>query len=417
MPRKFFDDEFLAKRVWQDFIRRKNSTKGYKLRLKQAIAKNPAIEYKKRIPNSEVVIKITGASRSFEHLKAHLRYISRGGELEISTSDETMSFKGKESLKDLSKSFNRNSHNIPTQSEIDDNCKMPQREALHIVFSLKGCMNAPASKIKQAAEKTIKELYPDNYFVIATHKDTDNPHCHLVLKTMDKSHKRLDLNKQDLAVMRERFASNLRELSIKATATHKSKNTGKIRINENYASFYAKAHKDHHYKIVDFGEAHFNFNLENDMSYYVRYITSKGKEVTLWAKDLKRVVKENNIKAGEYCRFAITDEEPKIVIIKDKKNPNIIYTKVAYEKKWDVSVENRLEKILKPLKSFHKSTFSTNRTGTKQNEKYENSKTNEFSTNTQNSKNSSFKNTQNSPAREIKINFDISKTQEKNFER
>ena len=139
MPRKFFDDEFLAKRVWQDFIRRQNSTQGYKLKLKQAIAKNPAIEYKKRIPNSEVVIKITGASRSYEHLKAHLRYISRNGELEISTSDETMSFKGKESLKDLSKSFNRNSHNIPTQSEIDDNCKTPQREVLHIVFSLKEC--------------------------------------------------------------------------------------------------------------------------------------------------------------------------------------------------------------------------------------------------------------------------------------
>ena len=36
-----------------------------------------------------------------------------------------------------------------------------------------------------------------------------------------------------------------------------------------------------------------------------------------------------------------------------------MYSKVVYEKKWNVSVENRLERELNPLKRSSKSTYST----------------------------------------------------------
>ena len=35
---------------------------------------------------------------------------------------------------------------------------------------------------------------------------------------------------------------------------------------------------------------------------------------------------------------------------------------MCYEKKWDVSVEGRLERVLNPLKIFTKSTFKTHNT-------------------------------------------------------
>ena len=81
MPKRFFDDEFKAKKVWVDFQRHQNSSTGYKL--KSQISKNKQKTSVKHALNSEVVIKITGASKDFGNLKAHLRYISRNGELEV----------------------------------------------------------------------------------------------------------------------------------------------------------------------------------------------------------------------------------------------------------------------------------------------------------------------------------------------
>nr|WP_321319281.1 hypothetical protein [uncultured Campylobacter sp.] len=54
------------------------------------------------------------------------------------------------------------------------------------------------------------------------HQDTDNPHCHMVLKMVGNDGIRINPNKADLTNMRELFATRLRELGIKATATRKS---------------------------------------------------------------------------------------------------------------------------------------------------------------------------------------------------
>ena len=67
MPKRFFDDEFKAKKVWVDFQRHQNSSTGYKL--KSQISKNKQKTSVKHTLNSEVVIKITGASKDFGNLK------------------------------------------------------------------------------------------------------------------------------------------------------------------------------------------------------------------------------------------------------------------------------------------------------------------------------------------------------------
>lgn len=357
MKRKIlFDDEWKAKRVFTELDRKAKSTYAYKNTLgnyKNSIRKSSGfgsnISAKKAVAKqTEVVVKITGASRNFGALKAHLKYISRNGKLEVETSGFNK-YQGKEQLPEVANNFNVGDE-IPTETFIRDNNLKEQREALHFVFSMRDIEYANPKQIKESAMQTISELYPNNFYTIAYHGDTDNPHCHLVLKTIDINGKRINLKKRDLALIRSKFAENLREHGVEAKAT----------INKNMmdnkgiyvqGDFKKPEHKPHHYQVINFGVAHYKFDPENRMSYFVRYRTSKGKDIDIWADDLERVIKEHKIQIGEYCRFAITDEEPKTIKIQDKKSKKW-YEKTVYKKTWDVSIEKRAEKILNPLKKF-----------------------------------------------------------------
>lgn len=359
IKRKQFDDEWEAKKVFTKLDRKqtssysfKNKIGSYKSGSKTQLFTTNFFQKKQ----TEVVIKITGSSKNFGALKAHLKYITRNGEVEAKNVDFN-SFLGKDDLQNLSNSFNENSK-IPTQKELKDNALKEQREVLHFIFSMKDYEQTNTKKIREAAIKTINEIYPDNYFVIAMHNDTDNPHCHLALKVRDKFGKRINPKKSDLAYMRLTFAKELRALNVKAKATINKNNinfeTGEF-INDKVLylkdDFSKKEHKYHYYRVVSYGEAHYKFNVNNKKSFYVRYRTTKGEDIDIWADDLKRVVKENNVHIGDFCRFVIADEYPVVVKFRDKKSGQW-YQKTAYKKIWDVSIEHKLEKILKPLKNF-----------------------------------------------------------------
>lgn len=351
-----FDDEWKAKRVFTERNNKAKSSYAYKNTLgnyKNSIRKSSGfgsnISSKKTITKqSEVVVKITGASRNFEALKAHLRYISRKGKLELETSTSNK-YQGKESLSALADDFNVGSE-IPTEDYIRDNSFKEQREALHFVFSMRDIEYANPRQIKESAMQTISELYPNNFYAIAYHGDTDNPHCHLILKVEDINGKRINPKKKDLALIRSKFAENLRERGVEAKATISKKEMGDKEVYVQ-GDFKKPEHKPHHYEVVNFGAAHFKFNPENRMSYFVRYRTSKGKDIDIWADDLERVIRDQKIQTGEYCRFAITAEEPKTIKIQDKKSKKW-YEKTVYKKTWDVSIEKRAEKTLNPLKKF-----------------------------------------------------------------
>lgn len=356
---KRYEEEWKPKRVITDLERKAKSTyaynnqKGvYKSRLKSVVARTKIPEKKQ----TEVVIKITGASRNYESLKAHLKYISRNGKVLVESS-EGCRFLGKDDFKILSESFNSNDA-IPSEKYIKDNNLKEQREAFHIVFSMKDFQYAPSNKIKQAAMAAVSKMYPNNYFCIAIHNDTDNPHCHLVLKAKDFKGKRINPRKSDLARMRISFANELMKLGVEAKATFKKgtidfekneyKNDKEIYIKGDYKK---QEHKAHHYRVTGYGRANYKFNKDNKQSYFISYMTTKGKEVYIWADDLERVVKENNIKTDDYCRFVIADESPFTFTAYDKRTKSW-YQKTAYKKVWDVSIENKNEKELKPLKNF-----------------------------------------------------------------
>ncbi|MBR8465814.1 relaxase/mobilization nuclease domain-containing protein [Campylobacter sp. faydin G-140] len=238
------------------------------------------------------------------------------------------------------------------KKRVNTNAKKPKRETLNFVFSMRDHLQAPANKIQEAAIKVLKEKFPDNYFLAAIHNDTDNPHCHICLKITDAHGKRINPKKSDLDDLRKNFALELNRMNIDATATIRKK----IQINKDGKIIDEPEIKSHHYEVTGFGEAPYKFNSDNDQSYYVNYKTPTGKIVTIWSKDLKKVIEENKINVGEFCRFAITGEQEMKFVYFDKKTKNTI-EKTSYKKMWDVSVNDRLEKELKPLKKYSMPTI------------------------------------------------------------
>lgn len=65
-----------------------------------------------------------------------------------------------------------------------------------MVFSMKEHSTTPKEKLQQSVITTLKRMYPNNFFVVTFHNDTDNSHCHVCLKVADKNGKRINPKKQ-----------------------------------------------------------------------------------------------------------------------------------------------------------------------------------------------------------------------------
>ena len=360
------EDFFQARKV---FIKLENKQKNYKkgpAYFTKVAKKNEYFssgeQYKK---NTQVVVKITGCDGTFDKLKSHIRYISRHGEVTVFTAYGE-AINGRENLKQIWDSFNDCEYKIPSKKELETNAQKEQRETIHLVFSMKDYTNATNEQIAKAAMATIGSKYPDNYFVLASHNDTAHPHTHLVLKVRDTFGNRINPKKKDLDELRKNFVLELNKLGVDATTKIKRKyDKNGEEVNKNiitesdrnmWARNRANIHKPHHYKIVSYGRANYKFDETNEPSFYVRYRTSKGKDIDIWANDLERVVTTNNLKIGDYARLAITGEEAYQKKIYDKKTKSY-YQKTVYKKTWDVSIEGKNEKIQKPLKKFTKSKY------------------------------------------------------------
>ncbi|NDJ28053.1 spore coat protein CotH [Campylobacter sp. MIT 12-8780] len=295
--------------------------------------------------SNEVVIKITSSSKHFQSVSRHIDYVSRNGELQIVTS-ELQYYQGKDENIEVKKALKDYGATIPNQYQN----KREIRQTYNIVFSMKEHSTTPPQKLKQAVFKTLKENYPDNFFSLVFHADTDNPHCHICLKISKADGTRIDIRKNDLAHLRTEFAKNLNDLGIQAKATHSKQvqqNIDLAKRQQILDSLQNKTQmkiKPHHYKVLDYGEAKFDFKDENNISFFVSYLTPKG-DTTIWGKDLQRLVKELKIEKGEYVRFAKIGDRLEPYSFK-KKIQNKDY-EVHTQRKipvWDASIANRAEK-------------------------------------------------------------------------
>jgi hypothetical protein len=364
---RLFEDEFKARKFFIRVEKNQKSSYSYKSKL----SKYPKLQYERKTrKNTEVLVKATSSCKNKTGLKAYLKYISRNGELEILTSDDEKII-GRENLNEAVKSFDR-AVRIPTERDIAKYNLKEKREILNFVFSMKGNSGATTEQIQKATYNALKRKFPNNYFAMVQHKDTDNPHCHICLNMTDDNGKRINPRKKDFEDLRKLFAVELSKMNIEATATIKRK----IIYDKEKVDF--EESKKLHFKVLDFGEAYYNFEEpiyekdKKEKSYFVTYEVSKGKKVTFWGKDLFRVITENNVEKGDFCRFTITDEEEKQVEfkrkVKDSKTGKFIkdengkfkyelVQKTVYKKVWDTSILGKNEKLLTPLKKFHSNIY------------------------------------------------------------
>lgn len=167
----------------------------------------------------EVMVKISGGGKGMTHVKNHINYISRRGEIEIEDQDGNK-LSGKDDIKQLLKEWQTSGSYIPDEST--------RKEAFNLVLSMpKG---TPPEGVLSAVRDFAKKEFVNNDYVMALHTyETDpdpnpspNPHVHLAVKARGYDGKRLNPRKTDLRRWREEFAEQLRSNGIDAAATSRS---------------------------------------------------------------------------------------------------------------------------------------------------------------------------------------------------
>ncbi|HHW7568676.1 TPA: MobP1 family relaxase [Mannheimia haemolytica] len=314
--------EWLAKKVTSD--KKTNvSNVGRRNFGKNTVFHYHSLNHKSKQSSNEVMIKITSKSKNLKSLKNHLDYISRNGDIPIEDEQGLVYF-GKEDIRNLRDNFRDNGVKIKKKGEL----KREVSQTINMVFSMRSHKDVSPKKLKKSVHATLKKLYPDHMYSLAYHGDTDNPHCHVVLKVADGLNNRLNLNLYDLQQMRNKFAHYLRSLSVEAKATPFKKMVNKVP---------AMA-----VEIVDFGRANYQFSDKNSHSYFIKYKNQYKKEMVLWGKELEKTVKDNAVKIGDKVILKIDRVEKKEVIKAYRdKNIDVRQKAIVNKNHWSISVVER----------------------------------------------------------------------------
>jgi hypothetical protein len=147
----------------------------------------------------EVMVKISGGGKNMKHIKAHMDYISRNGEVEIEDENGDL-HKGVEAVRDVRDAWAKGKIGIP-----------------YIVLSMPP--GTDRQSVKDAAREFAKEQFGNHQYVFAAHDDEKHPHVHLAVKAVGHDGIRLNPRKGDLQFWREQFAEKLRDQGIEANAT------------------------------------------------------------------------------------------------------------------------------------------------------------------------------------------------------
>jgi type IV secretory pathway VirD2 relaxase len=167
----------------------------------------------------EVMVKITGRTKSVAHLKSHLAYITRNGELDAET-EQGAALAGRSGLKDLQQRWE-------DDAGLDDKRRRDGSLSINIILSMPAGTDAVA--VKDSARAFAIETFGDNYdYVFVQHLDDKHPHVHLTVRSLGHDGRRLNPRKADLQAWRERFAGELRLRGIAAEATPR-RTRGRVR--------------------------------------------------------------------------------------------------------------------------------------------------------------------------------------------
>lgn len=155
----------------------------------------------------EVMVKISGNTKSPGHAQAHLDYISRNGEVEIED-ERGETLKGKTAVRALAKDWTQDKGKRRKNS----------RETTNIVLSMPN--GTEPKSVKNAVRGFAKSQFGKNHqYVMALHTDTDSPHVHLTVKNLGYDGRRLHVKKGDPQLWRESFAAEMERRGVEAEAT------------------------------------------------------------------------------------------------------------------------------------------------------------------------------------------------------
>ena len=155
----------------------------------------------------EVVVKVTGRQRGGSHVKAHLNYIGRKGNLEIETRDGEILT----SREDIAERAAEWSDTLNWRSR-------PTVSSVSLIFSMPE--GTDPDKVLGAVRALAHAELSDNHdYVLALHTDTPRPHVHLTVQAEGLDRVRFNPRPVQLSRFRERFARELRARGAAAEAT------------------------------------------------------------------------------------------------------------------------------------------------------------------------------------------------------
>ncbi len=155
----------------------------------------------------EVVVKVTGRQRGGSHVKAHLEYIGRKGDVVIETRDgEILTTKD-----DIVERAAEWSDTLEWRSR-------PTVSSVSLIFSMPA--GTDPDKVLGAVRALAHAELSDNHdYVLAVHTDTPRPHVHLTVQAEGLDRTRFNPRPVQLNRFRERFARELRARGVAAEAT------------------------------------------------------------------------------------------------------------------------------------------------------------------------------------------------------
>lgn len=158
----------------------------------------------------EVMVKVTGRTRNVAHLRAHLDYISRNGQLELEGADGAL-IVSRRDVADLADDWGA--------AALAD--KPGRRDSLlshSVILSMPAGTNEIA--VRDAARSFAADLFGGRHdYVFTLHTDTPRPHVHLSICSRGHAGERLNPKKADLELWRQTFAQALRDRGVEAEAT------------------------------------------------------------------------------------------------------------------------------------------------------------------------------------------------------
>ena len=156
----------------------------------------------------EVMVKVSGASKGRKHVREHLAYITRNGELPVERENGEW-IHGRNEVRDLAAEW---------WALRGATRKANARDTINLVLSMP--IGTDRSGVEFGATAFAKAEFGGRYdYVIAHHGDTDHPHAHVTVRAVGFDGQVLNPRKADLQRWREHFADMLRAHGVPAEAT------------------------------------------------------------------------------------------------------------------------------------------------------------------------------------------------------